>query len=187
MPVHPKEFGACPSRANPPTEEVSACPTTAPRPRAALIFAERDPGPRDRLDAFLMLAGQDFLWRRNGPGADFGEAVRIHEARIGEAPPRPASLPSFGVARRRGAGRREVAVRLAGRFLGWIVGRGRPCRAADRVWRLGDMLPIRLGLSHEAARREPPRPLADAERRVTELARANLLDPGARATGGRAA
>ena len=155
--------------------------------RAALILAQRDPGPRDRLDAFLMLSGQDFLWRRDGPRADFGEAVRIHEARTGEALPRPASLPSFGVARRRGAGRREVAVWLAGHFLGWIVGRGRPCRATDRVWRLGAILPICPGLSHEAARREPPRPLADAERRVTELARANLLDPGARATGGREA
>ena len=155
--------------------------------RAAPILAERGPGPRDRLDAFLMLSGQDFLWRRDGPRADCGEAVRIHEARTGEALPRPASLPSFGVARRRGAGRREVAIWLAGHFLGWIVGRGRPCRATDRVWRLGAILPVCLGLSHEAACREPPRPLADAERRVTELARANLIDPGARATGGREA
>ena len=148
---------------------------------AALVLAERDPGPRDRHDAFLMLSGQDFLWRRDGPGsgADFGEAVRIHEARIGQTLPRPKSLPSFGVAKRRGAGRREAAVWLAGRFLGWIVGRGRPCRATDRVWRLDGPLPISLGLSHEAARREPPRPLAAAERRVTELARANLLGPGA--------
>lgn len=126
---------------------------------AALVLAERDPGPRDRLDAFLMLSGQDFLWRRDGsspgPGAD------------------------FGVAKHRGAGRREAAVWLAGRFLGWIVGRGRPCRASDRIWRLDGSLPICLGLSHEAARREPSHPLADAERRVTELARANLLDPGA--------
>lgn len=150
---------------------------------AALVLAERDPGPRDRLDAFLMLSGQDFLWHRDGsspgPGADFGEAVRIHEARIGQTLPRPKFLPSFGVAKRRGAGRREAAVWLAGRFLGWIVGRGRPCRATDRIWRLGGSLPICLGLSHEAARREPSRPLADAERRVTELARANLLNPGA--------
>ena len=150
---------------------------------AALVLTERDPGPRDRLDAFLMLSGQDFLWRRDGsspgPGTDFGEAIRIHEARTGAALPRPKSLPSFGVAKRRGAGRREAAVWLAGRFLGWIVGRGRPCRATDRIWRLDGPLPICLGLSHEAARREHPRPLAAAERRVAELARANLLDPGA--------
>ena len=150
---------------------------------AALVLAECDPGPRDRLDAFLMLSGQDFLRCRDGPspgaGADFGEAVRIHEARIGQTLPRPKSLPSFGVAKRRGAGRREAAVRLAGRFLGWIVGRGRPCRASDRIRRLYGSLPICLGLSHEAARREPPRPLADAKRRAIELARANLLDPGA--------
>lgn len=146
---------------------------------AALILAERDPGPCDRLDAFLILAGQDSLWLRDGPTADFDEAVRIHEARTGEVLPRLTSLPSVGVAKRRGAGRREAGVWLAGRFLGWIVGCGHPCRASSRIWRLDNPLPICLGLSHEAARREPPRPLAGTERRVTELARANLLDPGA--------
>ena len=32
--------------------------------RAARILIERDPGPGDRLDAFLLLAGQEYLWRR---------------------------------------------------------------------------------------------------------------------------
>ena len=146
---------------------------------AALILAERDPGPCDRLDAFIILAGQDPLWLRNGPTADFDEAVRIHEARTGEVLPRLTSLPSVGVARRRGAGHREAGVWLAGCFLGWIVGCGRPCRASNRIWHLDNSLSISLGLSHEAACREPPRPLAGAERRVTELARANLLGPGA--------
>ena len=100
-----------------------------------------------------------------------GEAVPIHEAGTGEVLPRPAPLPGFGVAKRRSAVRREVAVRLASRFPGWIVGHGRPCRASARIWCLDDMLPIHPGLSHEAARRKPPGPLTDAERRVAELAR----------------
>lgn len=57
-----------------------------------------------------------------------GEGVRTHEARTGEALPRPASIPNLKVAKRRGAGCREVAVRLAVRFPGWIVDHGRPCR-----------------------------------------------------------
>lgn len=145
---------------------------------AALILAERDPGPPGRLDAFLALAGRDFLWCRDSPGAGFDEAIRIHEASTGEVLPRLTSLPSVGVAKRRGTGYREAAVWLAGRFLGRIAGCGRPCRASSRIWHLDNSLSICLGLSHEAARREPPRSLADAERRVTELARANLLAPG---------
>ncbi len=150
--------------------------------RAALILTERDPAPGDRVDAFLVLAGQDALWRKDGPAADFSEAVRLYEAGTGRVLARPASLPRFGAVRhRRAERRREVAVWLAGRFLGWIfcdVGDG---RASDPIWRLGGMLPIGLGLSHAAACAEPPRSLADAERRVTGLARANLVDPGAEA------
>ena len=37
---------------------------TAVTERAARILIERDPGPGDRLDAFLVLAGQEYLWRR---------------------------------------------------------------------------------------------------------------------------
>ena len=43
----------------------------APRPdpteRAARILAER--GPEDRLDAFMMLTGQEYLWRMQGPAS----------------------------------------------------------------------------------------------------------------------
>ena len=110
---------------------------TAVTERAARILIERDPGPGDRLDAFLLLAGQEYLWRRRDrPGADFGEAVRMYEAAAGRRLPRPTSLPFFGaVKRRRIERRREVAVWLAGRFLGWLYspdGRG---RASDTDWR----------------------------------------------------
>ena len=37
--------------------------------RAARILTDQDPGPGDRLDAFLLLTGLEFLWRRDGPGA----------------------------------------------------------------------------------------------------------------------
>ena len=150
---------------------------TAVTERAARFLIERDPGPGDRLDAFHMLAGQGYLWRRDG--ADFGEAVRMYEAAAGRPLPRPASLPFFGVVkRRRSERRREVAVWLAGRFLGWLHspdGRG---RATGTGWRPDGSLSICLGLSYEAARKEPPRSLANAERRVTELALANVVDPG---------
>ncbi len=148
--------------------------------RAARILIERDPGPGDRLDAFLLLAGQEYLWRRRDrPDADFGEAVRMYEAAAGRRLPRPASLPFFGVVkRRRSERRREVAVWLAGRFLGWLYspdGRG---RASDTDWRPGASLLIGLGLPYETALKEPPRSLPHAERRVTELAIANVVDPG---------
>ena len=38
-----------------------------PTERAARILAER--GPEDRLDAFMMLTGQDYLWRMQGPAS----------------------------------------------------------------------------------------------------------------------
>lgn len=53
--------------------------------------------------------------------------------------------------------------------------RGRP---ADAIWRLG-ALPVELGRSYREACAEPPRPLAGAERRVTELACIRPVDPGA--------
>ena len=153
---------------------------TAVIERAVRILIERDPGPGDRLDAFLLLAGQEYLWRRRDrPGADFGEAVRMYEAAAGRRLPRPASLPFFSaVKRRRSERRREVAVWLAGRFLGWLHspdGRGHD---SDTDWRLDGSLSICLGLSYEAAQKEPPRSLPHAERRVTELALANVVDPG---------
>ena len=153
---------------------------TAVTGRAARILIERDPGPGDRLDAFLVLAGQEYLWRRRDrPGADFGEAVRMYEAAAGRRLPRPTSLPFFGaVKRRRIERRREVAVWLAGRFLGWLYspdGRG---RASDTDWRPDGSLSISLGLPYEQALKEPPRSLPHAEHRVIELALANVVDPG---------
>ena len=79
--------------------------------------------------------------------------------------------------RRRAERMREAAVWLGGRLLGWIFTRERG-RPADAIWRLGD-LPVVLGRSYREACAEPPRPLADAERRVTELAYIHLVDPGA--------
>ena len=64
----------------------------------ATAYAARlliDHGPGSRLDAFLHLAGQEFLWRGAGPVADFVEAVRRYEAARGRALPRGG-----GVARR---------------------------------------------------------------------------------------
>ena len=55
--------------------------------RAARILTDQDPGPGDRLDAFLLLTGLEFLWRRDGPGADFAEAVCRYEAVSGRTPP----------------------------------------------------------------------------------------------------
>ena len=156
-------------------------PQPDPTERAALILAER--GPEDRLDAFLMLARQDFLWRTPrpgtvGPGADFAAAVRRYEAETGRVLARRQRPPVFGVVRYRRSDRtREVAVRLGGRMLGWIVARGR-VRPIDPVWSLAD-LPIVFGCSYREMCDEPRRPLADAERRVTELAFVHLVEPGA--------
>ena len=87
---------------------------------AARLLIDRE--PNSRLDAFLLLAGQESLWRTAGPGADFAEAVRRYEGAIERALPRGASLPSFGAVKWRRAERRSaVAVWLAGRFLGWLA------------------------------------------------------------------
>ena len=51
--------------------------------RAARLLLDREPGPRNRLDAFLLLASQEVLWRGAGPGADFTEVVRRYEAATG--------------------------------------------------------------------------------------------------------
>ena len=146
--------------------------------RAARILTDQDPGPGDRLDAFLLLTGLEFLWRRDGPGADFAEAVCRYEAVSGRTLPKPASAPSFGVVKWRGAERRhEVAVWLTGRFLGWLWSpTRRRCRAA-LDWHADDRVLIALGLPHATVRADPPRSLDDAERRVTETALANVVDP----------
>ena len=147
--------------------------------RAARILIGQDPGHGDRLDAFLLLAGQEFLWRSEAPGADFAEAVHRYEAATGRTLPRPAALPSFGVVKWRGAERRhEVGVWLAGRFPGWLWSptRRRARTACD--WRADDRVLIALGASHAAVRSEPTRSLDGAERRVTQLAIANILGAG---------
>ena len=150
---------------------------TAATMRAVRILIGQDPGPGDGLDALLLLAGQEFLWRRDGPGADFAEAVRLHEAAAHNVLPRPMARPSFGVARWRGAEcRHEVGARLAGRFLGWLSSPSRRPRNA-RDWRADTRLLVSLGLSHEAAHDEPARAPGDAERRVTEVALANVIGP----------
>ena len=94
----------------------------------------------------------------------------------GRTLPRPASPPSFGVVKWRGAERRhEVAVWLAGRFLGWLSSpTRRRCRTACD-WRADHRVLIALGAFHAFFRSEPPRSLENAERRVTELALANLI------------
>ena len=51
-------------------------------------------------------------------------------------------------------------------------------RRTDAIWSLG-ALPIVLGRSYREMCAEPLRPLADAERRTTELAYVHLIDPGA--------
>lgn len=156
--------------------------------RAARILIDQDPGPGDRLDAFLLLAGREFLWRGEGSGADFAGAVSRYEAATGRTLPRPDALPSFGVVKWRGAERRhEVGVWLAGRFLGWLwsPARHRPRTACD--WRADDRVLVALGASHAAARSEPPRSLDSAARRVTQLALANVLGVGAAHTARRAA
>ena len=147
--------------------------------RAARILIGQDPGPGDRLDAFLLLAGQELLWRSEAPGADFAEAVHRYEAATGRTLPRPAALPSFGVVKWRGAERRhEVGVWLAGRFLGWLWSPTRRRARTARDWRADDRVLVALGASHAAVRSEPPRSLDGAERRVTQLAIANILGAG---------
>ena len=160
------------------TPDPSASFDTDATMRAARILADLEPGPATRLDAFLLLAGQEDLWRRDGPGADFGQAVRRYEAAAGTTLARPLSPPSFGVVKWRGAERRhEVAVWLAGRFLGWLSSPTRRAVRSARDWRADTRLLVSLGLSHAAARAEPPCALPDAERRVTELALAGVVDP----------
>ena len=126
--------------------------------RAARILIDRAPGPATRLDVFLLLAGQEPLWRRDGPGADFAEAVRRYEAAAGTTLARHLPPPSFGVVKWRGAERRhEVAVWLAGRFLGWLSSPTPRCCRSACDWRADTRLLVSLGLSHAAARDEPPR------------------------------
>ena len=147
--------------------------------RAARILIGQDPGPGDRLDAFLLLAGQEFLWRSEPPGADFTEAVHRYEAATGRTLPRPAALPSFGVVKWRGAERRhEVGVWLAGRFLGWLWSPSRRRPRTARDWRADNRVLVALGASHAAARSESPRSLDGAERRATQLALGNILGAG---------
>ena len=147
--------------------------------RAARLLIDRAPGPGSRLDAFLLLAGQEVLWRGAGPGADLAEAVRRYEAAIGRALPRAASLPSFGAVKWRRAERRsEVAVWLAGRFLGWLASAG-PGRADAGDWRAEARLLAGLGVPRETARTEPARGLLDTEPRVVELARMHVVERGA--------
>ena len=94
---------------------------TAATKRAARILIGQDLGPGDRLDALLLLAGQEFLWRRDSPSADFAEAVRRYEVAARCVLWRSMALPSFGVVRWRAAECcHEVGVRLAGRFLGCL-------------------------------------------------------------------
>ena len=144
---------------------------------AARLLIDRVPGCR--LDAFLHLAGHDFLWRGAGPGADLAEAVRRYEAAIGRALPRAASLPSFGAVKWRPAERRsEVAVWLAGRFLGWLASPSRD-RADAGDWRAEARLLAGLGVARDAARIEPARGLLDTELRVIELARVHVVEAGA--------
>ena len=138
-----------------------------------------DCAPGCRLDAFLHLAGEESLWRGAGPGADFAEAVRRYEAATGRALPRTASLPSFGAVEwRRAERRKEVAVRLTGRFLGRLASASRG-RADAEDWRVEERLLAGLGIPREMACIEPPRMLLDTQLRVIELARVHLVGHGA--------
>ena len=146
---------------------------------AARLLTDR--APRCRLDAFLLLAGRESLWRGAGPGADFAEAVRRYETAIGRALPRAVSLPSFGAVKWRRAERRsEVAVWLAGRFLGWLASPSR-ARAHTGDWRAEARLLASLGVARETAHTEPARGLLDTELRVVELARVHVVERGASA------
>lgn len=150
-----------------------------PTERAARLLLDHEPGPRSRLDAFLLLASQQYLWRGAGPGADFAEAVRRYEAATGRTLPRAASPPSFGVVKwRRDERRSEVAVWLAGRFLGWLASPSRG-RADAGDWRAEEHLLAGIGVARETARIEPARALLDTELRVIELARVHVVEPGA--------
>ena len=139
------------------------------------------PDPTER--AFMILASQEYLWRMQGPesdtpGTDFAEAVRRYEAETGRVLARQPRPPSFGTVRYYHPDRcREVAVWLGRRLLDWILTRERG-RPADAIWLIG-RLPVVLGLSYREACAEPPRPLVDAEHRITELAYVHLVDPGA--------
>ena len=149
--------------------------------RATDLLLDRASGPRSRLDAFLLLVSQQYLWRGTGPGADFAEAVRRYEAATGQALPRAASPPSFGVVKwRRDERRSEVAVWLAGRFLGWLASPSRDCADAGD-WRAEERLLAGIGVARETARIEPARALLDTELRVIELARVHVVEPGASA------
>ena len=144
---------------------------------AARLLIDREPA--SRLDAFLLLAGQESLWRTAGPGTDFAEAVRRYEAAIGRALPRAGSLPSFGAVKWRRAERRsDVAVWLAGRFLGWLASPSRG-RADAGDWRAEARLLAGIGVARETARTEPARGLPDTELRVIELARVHVVERGA--------
>ena len=144
---------------------------------AARLLIDRAPG--SRLDAFLLLAGQESLWRTAGPGADFAEAVRRYEAATGRSLPRAASLPSFGAVKwRRSERRSEVAVWLAGRFLGWLASPSRG-RSDAGDWRAEARLLAGIGVARETARTEPARGLLDTELRVIELARVHVVERGA--------
>ena len=144
----------------------------------ATAYAARlliDCAPGCRLDALVHLAGEEHLWRGAGPGADFAEAVRRYEAVIGRTLPRVASLPSFGAVEWR---RAEVAVWLAGRFLGRLTSPS--CGGADAGdWRADERLLAALGVARDAARSEPARGLLDAELRIIELARVHVVERGA--------
>ena len=147
--------------------------------RAARLLLDREPGPGSRLDAFLLLASQEVLWRGAGPGADFAEAVRRYETATGRVLPRAASLPSFGAVKwRRDERRAEVAVWLAGRFLGWLASPSRG-RADAADWQADERLLAGIGVARETARAEPARGLLDTELRVIELARVHVVEPGA--------
>jgi len=147
--------------------------------RAAGLLIDARPSPGRRLDAFLLLAGKEHLWRTAGPGADFADAVRRYEAATGRVLPRAASLPSFGAVKWRRAERLgEVAVWLAGRFLGWLASRSRG-RSDACDWRAEERLLVGVGIAREMARIEPPRMLLDAELRVIELARVHVVEHGA--------
>ena len=41
--------------------------------RAAGLLIDAKPSPDSRLDAFLLLASEEHLWRTAGPGADFAD------------------------------------------------------------------------------------------------------------------
>ena len=144
--------------------------------RAARLLIDSATGPGSRLDAFLLLAGQEVLWRGAGPGANFAEAVRRYEAARRGTLPRAASLPSFGVVKwRRAERRREVAVWLAGRFLGWLASPSRGLADAGD-WRAEARLLAGLGVARDTARTEPARGLLDTELRVIELSRLHVVE-----------